>query len=551
MERIPRDRILDLLPLMLAFAVAWLVIGTWIARWDYPYDLEWMEGGMLAHAWRLQQGLELYPAPNPDFIPFVYPPGYTSILALLGNVWTLGHPLGRAMSALSSLAAAAAVVFGVHRHGGSAAIGVMAAAVFLGTYASSGAFMDLVRPDSGHVALLAWSIVLGLEDRRGAAAAAGLLLAASFLFKHNAAAYGLPMALGIAMRSGWRQGLAFAMSAALPALGATLYMQGVSDGRFLNYLISVPGSHPLVANRGWPNGAAEIGEALTLPLVGSALWMAVRTPKMAQLSLRFVAVSAGLVALVLGVYGYGIESLSGVRHPSAWVRIATFSSIGVLAFVGVLTAVRRRSDTSWRLVYGAGIGGVALATAMLMRAHHGGFINVFLPAHWVVAFAVGMAAARARQTYGGWLTTSVLAFGFSAHLLVVAWDFPTDKFRPTEEDREAGARVVAQVAACTGPVHSPYAAWIPVQAGFAPSMHAIALWDVTHKRGPFRAHVEGLHEAAREQYWGCVVDGGSRPLGISIPAHYVPSERFSIQGGVFRPKTGWRARPTQILTPKP
>jgi hypothetical protein len=187
---------------------------------------------------------------------------------------------------------------------------------------------------------------------------------------------------------------------------------------------------------------------------------------------------------------------------------------------------------------------------MLMRAHHGGFINVFLPAHWVMAFAVGMAAARARQTHGGWLTSGVVAAGFSVHLLAVAWDFPSDKFRPTERDREAGERVVAQVAGCTGPVHSPYAAWIPVQAGFAPSMHAIALWDVTHKRGPFRAHVDGLHTAAQEHYWGCVVDGGSRRLGISIPAHYVRSERFTIEGGVFRPKTGWRARPTEILTPK-
>ena len=112
MERISRYRIVDLLPLALAAWVVWLVVGTWAARWAHPFDLEWMEGGMLAHAWRLQHGLDLYPAPNPDFIPFVYPPGYASVLAIVGEFFPLGHALGRAVAASGSLAAAAALLPG-------------------------------------------------------------------------------------------------------------------------------------------------------------------------------------------------------------------------------------------------------------------------------------------------------------------------------------------------------------------------------------------------------------------------------------------------------
>jgi len=549
MARIPSSRILEIVPLALAGWVVWLVMGTWVARWSYPFDLEWMEGGMLAHAWRLQHGLELYPVPNPDFIPFVYPPGYASVLALLGQVFPLGHGLGRAVAALGTTLAAGAIVVGVKRQAGSAVIGLVAAAVFLGTYPASGAFMDLVRPDSWHVALLAWALVLGLEERRGAAVAAGLLLAASYLFKHNAAAYGVPMVLAIILRAGWRQGMVFGMSAALPALGATLYMQWVSEGRFLNYLLSVPGSHPMIWHRGFPGGAAEIGDALALPLLGCAVYLAFRAPGLARLPVAGTAALVGIVGADSAFFGYGLEPIGGVKFPPTWARVVSFGALGVAASSVTLVAVRCRAETSWKLVYGAGVGLVALATAMLMRAHHGGFINVFLPAHWVVAFSVGIVGARALRERPGWLVSAVVSVGFAGQLAWAGWQIAPEKYIPTERDRAAGAEVVEAVAQCEGPVHSPYAAWIPVQAGFAPSMHAIALWDVNHKRGPFRAHVKPLHDAAREHYWGCVVDGGSRPLGISIPEHYVRASRFSIPSGVFRPRTGWRARPTQILVP--
>src|SRR5262249_3429787 len=39
-------------------------------RFAFPYDLEWMEGGMLNHALRLSEGHTIYPPPSVDFIPF-------------------------------------------------------------------------------------------------------------------------------------------------------------------------------------------------------------------------------------------------------------------------------------------------------------------------------------------------------------------------------------------------------------------------------------------------------------------------------------------------
>lgn len=54
-----------------------------LARFDYPFDLEWTEGGMLVNAQRLLDHRPLYASPGLDFIPFMYPPGYHALVAAL------------------------------------------------------------------------------------------------------------------------------------------------------------------------------------------------------------------------------------------------------------------------------------------------------------------------------------------------------------------------------------------------------------------------------------------------------------------------------------
>ena len=48
--------------------LAHLGVSFW-HRWNYPFDLEWMEGGMLVHVDRLRSGEGLYVPPSADFIP--------------------------------------------------------------------------------------------------------------------------------------------------------------------------------------------------------------------------------------------------------------------------------------------------------------------------------------------------------------------------------------------------------------------------------------------------------------------------------------------------
>ncbi len=78
--------------LVLGLAGAWVVALAvcFALRIGFSLELEWMEGGSLHQALRLQQGLAIYPEPSSEFVPFVYTPLSSAVLAGLGGVFPLG-----------------------------------------------------------------------------------------------------------------------------------------------------------------------------------------------------------------------------------------------------------------------------------------------------------------------------------------------------------------------------------------------------------------------------------------------------------------------------
>lgn len=559
-----RSHLLDAVPLLIAAWLVWALASVWAARIPHPYDLEWMEGGMLAHAWRLQHGRPLYVEPGPEFVPFIYPPGYPAVLAALSGLFGLSHALGRAVSLVSTFAAAGAIGFVVGRQGRSWALGLLGGVVFLGCYPQSGAFYDLVRNESLFVALLGWSVAMALERRRGALEAAGLLLAAAFLVKHNAALFGIPLAAGIATRDGWRPGLRFGLWAAVPAGFATLWLQWRTDGRFLTYLLAVPAGHPMVGGRLLPGTPWELGEALPVAVVATAAWFVWRTAR-AGGDLRLVVgapVAAAVVAALVGfeipadrahplaqlaaATGLGLEPVKGIGRFGPWVSMAALGSLaaaGVAAVIALVMPVRKGE-----VVLGVGLLATSFVAATLMRGHHGGFVNVHMQLHWAVALAFALALARARA----W-TPWAAPVGAALVSLQLGWSIAAlepAKLMPTAEDRATGDRVVAELRDVRGPVLSPYAPWLPVQAGHEPGLHLIALWDVAdHDRTPFPDFRDDFEDALRGHHWGTIVDG-TKTMGHGVNRHYERARRLPTEPGVFVPKTGWRTRPGALLVPR-
>lgn len=543
-------RLIDLIPLALAVWIAGAIVSTWVGRFGHPYDLEWMEGGMLAHAWRLAHGLPIYPEAGPEFVPYVYPPGFSALLSIVERFGALSYPWGRGLSVLGQLGACSALAFGVARHGGSRVLGIVAVGGYLACYEASGAFYDLVRPDSLALGLTAWALVLGLEDRKGADVAAGLLLAAGFLVKHNVAAFGLPMALGFFVRDGWRGALRFGLASAGPALLATGVLQWRTDGRLLQYIVEVPGTHPAVFERGWPGAIAELGKVQAAAVAITGFWVGVlpvlRGSHAAWLLLPIAAAAGG------AWYGVEMPPARGVGHPSTEQAVALFGGLAAAlagSAVWLGHGLKARA-LPWRGVYGAGLVLMALFLAALMRAHHGGFLNVLMPAHWALMLAFGVALGRLRTELGDAPAVLFTALAASLQLGLQVSELTLERLVPGPLDVAAGDSVVEALSECSEPVFSPLAPWMAVQAGFEPGPHLIAIWDIGHKRGPFyRQQREGFGGAARTHRWSCVVDGGRNDLGFGIPAHYRAETTLRHPGKALVPRTGWRVRPTVIMVP--
>ncbi|MBA2320602.1 MAG: hypothetical protein H0V89_05540, partial [Deltaproteobacteria bacterium] len=229
------------------------------------------------------------------------------------------------------------------------------------------------------------------------------------------------------------------------------------------------------------------------------------------------------------------------------VVCAAWLAFGLGAWI--VQVARRAPD--WRIVFAGALALITCLVAAVMRGHNGGFLNVYIPLHWLVAAGFGFAATELARIRPGWVTSGTLA---ALGILQVGWqlhDLDTRRLIPTPADVAAGDEVVAALREhCHGEILSPYAAWLPVQAGRAPSWHLIALWDIQHAGSPYRAALGRIAAASRAHRWACVIEGGIPKIGLGTTENYKPLLRFSLPGRALQPKSGWRVRPNGILVPK-
>jgi len=145
--------------LVLALAALYqisLLVQAIAGRVLYPYDLEWMEGGMLQHAQRIRHGEGIYVPPSVDFIPYLYTPLYPTLIAafsaLFGGPFGPSYLVGRAISiaALAGIAGAAlASSAGTHERRLPVVTGaVLGLGLFAACYPFVEGWYDIVRADT-------------------------------------------------------------------------------------------------------------------------------------------------------------------------------------------------------------------------------------------------------------------------------------------------------------------------------------------------------------------------------------------------------------------
>jgi hypothetical protein len=544
------DGLAVVLPVAVAALVTTIVVSGFAARVSAPFDLEWMEGGQLGHAWRLGEGLPLFVPPSPDWVPFVYPPGYPAVVAALGEVFGLSPPLGRVVSIAGTLGAAMAAFHLVHREGRSLLMAFVAAATFLGTWPQAGAFYDIVRSDGLFLGLLGGAVALAFDGRRGTALAAGLLLAAAIPVKHSALPFVLPVALAVGACRGSREAwITVAVALGPPALLAA-WWQVRSDGAFLDYLVRVPLTHPMLEDRVWPGLPRDVGAALPIATAVPALWWVARAVDRGRVPpwlASFGPVFLGMIAAWWGTsVARGADRTPGL--PAGLAFFAAGAVVGALLLRAVAALRTRDRRIEPHAIAWAALLGTALSVAGAMRAHNGGYLNVLAPLFWVLAVLFGLALARMRERS---LKTShrlAVAFVAAAQLGWAASRIDRPSLDPIAADEAAWERLVEAARRVDGPVWSPYAAWLPVAAGQKPSAHMMGFWDLDYEGTPFPEHRAILQDAIRERRWSLVI-GSTAWFPYDLEEGYRKGEVIE-KDRASCPKTGWDACADRLMMPK-
>jgi hypothetical protein len=487
-----------LLPVVGAGYIA-VYIAIALLRMRYPFDLEWMEGGMADHVHRLLQGLPLYVPPSLDFTPYIYPPLYYAVCALavkFASALGLFHgqnylPVMRAVSFACSLGTFGLIFALVKRETGTRYFAFLSAAMFAAAFGVSGAWYDLARLDSLMTLLVLSALYIARRSSSWIAVlSAGALFGLAFHAKQSALFPALGLAGYLFLRH--RRALipfaaALAVVAALPAL----YLNLKSGGWYAYYVLDLPGQHPLI-------------KSMTVLFWGND-----------------IALPFGIAALLTAIFLY----------------------------------LSRRLPEAFQF-YAPVLGGLLLC-AYLSRIHSRGYSNVLMPGYLALCIGFGLGlktlsgkiavleeSARARMellvALACWVQFSALLYN---PLLQV----------PTRADLAAGQRLVARIAQIPGDVFIPYHGQIGRLAGKGVHAQGMALYDIL-RGGDSDVRTQwvgNLKEAFRAGRFSAVIcDASPEFLGDDFDRYFAKSPLDYCAENEFMTRTGEALRPSYLCLPR-
>ncbi len=216
-------------------------------RAAYPFELEWMEGGVLQQVLRVVQHQPLYGNPSLDFVPALYMPLYYCFSAM-SMVFFGANLFALRMVSILALVIIFLLVYLIAKHiARSGLAGVLAVLFCAAMFPHTGFWFDVARVDTLWVMwlMLAWWCLLCWRERpslRGAFLLA--LVSVLAFFTKLASLFLLPFVmLAIVCWLGWRALCSYLLCCAvigLPVLGILIIGTG---GRFWFYTMQMASTH--------------------------------------------------------------------------------------------------------------------------------------------------------------------------------------------------------------------------------------------------------------------------------------------------------------------
>ncbi len=476
-----------------AAALAAVLLYAWVAivRMRFPFELEWIEGGTLTMVHRVLQGRPLYVAPSLGYVPFNYPPLFYWAGAALSRVIGDGFVPLRLLSFTASLACGALLFVIVRGTTRRTTAGWVAAGLFFASFRLAGAWFDLARSDSLHLALTLGAMAVLLRDRsrRRAPLLAAALAVLAALTKQSALVALLPMALWLLVADR-RRGLWFAAAFAAGLALAVVSFDRESGGWFRYYVFELASRYapdPALAGRFW---IQDFLKPLSVCALGG-VWAWTFPPAARP--------ARGIEAAAIG--GLVLASWSVRSYPATYDNVLMPACAAAAWLLGLgFDAVLARAETMPR-----------------------------------------PAAARV-----AWLATFAVALQF----VLLLYDPLAQLPRPG--DRAAGEALLSNLTEARGDVLVPCHEYLTARAGKRTYFHEMAFMAVA-KSGDDSTAVrlrDQFQEAIAARRWGWVILDTRDWLYEMVAAAYEPRYQTFRTDAAFWPVTGLRRRPEAVFVPR-
>ncbi|MEI7893000.1 MAG: hypothetical protein WCI05_07905 [Myxococcales bacterium] len=507
-------------------------------RLTFPFDLEWMEGGMLTHSARLLRGEPIYASPSSDFVAFFYTPLYARVVAVLSQVTGgLSFTVGRAVSLVSTVATFAMLFHAGRREAGWLA-GVVAVGLYAALFRTVGTFFDLARIDALALALGFGASLVAYEVRttRGAMAAA-LLFVLAFFTKQTAAVVAPFVGLHLLMVDR-RRAMVFGVVGAIFGIALGVFEDAASREWFRFYVIQGHQGHSFY----WRNFVLEYWRDLLflcpfvvlVPTLGASYGKRTRWAVVAFLGLLVVAFAQRVGTLAYDHHMYFSDLW--YENPRWRLVVPPTAMATLLIAVRVLGAKIPLPSPYflWLCVGGAFASGLNHSTQWA-------YSNCFMPVAVYASLYAALVFAKGVEhtaTSGGRLGAVAFAGALLVQLVALVYD-PRMQV-PRGADWRALAEFERVLARFPGPVFVPAHPMYSYLRDGTVHMHQMGIGDVA-----FAGGIVDLSARLASGAFPTVVQDTDCAIAGLAESH-VAVHRFQYDGLAFLLRTGFAVRPATV-----
>lgn len=479
-------------------SVLYILVYIFIAlqRIFYPYELEWMEGGMVDHVVRLLSRKQLYTEPSIEFIPYIYTPLFSYVGMIISKIFGVGFFSLRLISFLASLGCFVIIFEFVRRETKSLFFAILSVGLFAATYRISGTWLDLARVDSLFLFFLLWgSYLFRFYESTLSLVVSGVLIFLSFFTKQT----GIVMAIAMSVYcfiylSKWKKFI-FPVTVLLCFTLSTLAMDWLSQGWYSYYVFDLPKRH----------------EILSYQII--IFWI----------------------------------------HDFMYLSVAF--TISLIYCLLLLWRSRRKKNGYYIMFFLSMIG-----TSWFSRLHSGGYDNVLLPAYIVVSIFFGLGIQEITTgsvvrflRHKNALPQDMKVIKIFLFIVCIA-QFHSLVYNPfnqlpSKQDLKAGDAFIKTIKEIKGEVFIPFHGYVSSLAGKNNHAHWMAIVDVLRSNGEEKKNklwqqlVEIINS---KQFEAIIIDNDIGEIENEISKNYIFSSKVFNSKDVFWPVTGWKTRPESI-----